>query len=347
MYLPTAILLPFLILLSGIFLKNKKVKIDGLKTLAATGSFLILFFLISLSFSGNALHVTGVERGFFTSQLLDCYPFLPASFINIDFGAQLIQRFFGLDYSRVMLYLKIINPVILVSLFFFLFWFLFKHKKSRDFSNHFLFITIGSLIGVTIILLLAWLTLTYKELSWGFHTWTFVHENRYFAFIYVIVPVLFFVALQHYGSSFKKHIPRFFVFVVLCCFGIEVTHGIYYNSKILLSHKDLAPIRESGNGVNRFPFILTEIKQQNPDREVLVCSKDQFYLHIASQMGYKAIFDYDNFLQADLKVSKKSILVMPVNTENLLIINEYIEKKNPRLIYTIAGVSFYVQEIDP
>jgi hypothetical protein len=293
------------------------------------------------------LHVTGVERGFFASQLLDCYPFLPASFINIDFGAQLIQRFFGLDYTRVMFYLKIINPIILVTLFFLLFRFIFKHRSSRHFSNHFLFISIASLICVVIILLLTWLTLTYKELSWGFHKWTFVHENRYFAFIYVIVPVLFFVALQHYGSSFKKPVVRFFVFIALCCLGIEVFHGVYYNGKILLSHKDLAPIRDSGDGVKGFPGILKEIKQQNPDREVLVCSKDQFYLHIASQMGYKAIFDYANFLAADLKVSSKSILVMPINTEDIIIINEYLEKKKPRLINTIAGVSFYVQEIDP
>ena len=92
---------------------------------------------------------------------------------------------------------------------------------------------------------------------------------------------------------------------------------------------------------------MTEIKKEYPDREILVCSKDQLYLHMATQRGYKAIFDYGNFLQTDLKVSSKSILLMPINTQDLVIIKEYIERKKPRLLYTVGGISFYIQEIDP
>ena len=347
MYLPIALLLPFLILLSGFLLKNNKLKIGGVKVLAASAFFLTLLFIFSLSVSGNALHVTGIERGFFIEQLADCYPFLPASFINIDFGAQLIQGVLGVDYSRVIFYLQIINPVILVFLIF-LFWrYIIRRKKDLQFSNHFLFIIIGSIVSLTIIVLLAYLTLTYKELSWGYHRWTFVGENRYFAFIYVFIPILLFIALHHYRSSFKKPIMWFFAFIVLCILGVEVIHGIYYNAKILAFHKDLAYIRDSDDGIKRFPAIITEIKKQYPGRDVLVCSKDQLYLHTASEIGCKAIFDYDNFLQSDLKVSSKSILVMPINTTDVPIVNEFIEKKKLRLVGIIAGTSFYIQEIDP
>jgi len=347
MYLPIALLLPFLILLSGFLLKNKNLKIGGVKVLGASASFLILLFVFSLSISGNALHVTGVERGFFIDQFADCYPFLPASFINIDFGAQLIQSVFGLDYSRVIFYLQIINPGMLVVLIFLLWRYVYAKKKDLPLSNHSLFIIIGSLVSLTIILLLAYFTLTYKELSWGYHRWTFVGENRYFAFIYVFIPILFFIALHHYRSSFKKPIMWVFAFIALCSLGIEVVHGIYYNAKILASHKDLAYIRDSDKGIKGFPAIITEVKKQYPDRQVLVCSKDQLYLHTASEMGYKAIFDYDNFLESDLKVSSKSILIMPINTSDVVVVNDFIEKKKFHLIYTIAGTSFYIQEIDP
>ena len=347
MYLPIALLLPFLILLSGFLLKNKNLKMAGVKTLGASAFFVILLFVFSLSVSGNALHVTGVERGFFIDQFVECYPFLPASFINIDFGAQLIQSVFGLEYSRVIFYLKIINPVILVLLIF-LFWkYLFTQKKNPAFSINSLFVIIGSFVSLTIIFLLAYLTLTYKELSWGYHRWTFVGENRYFAFIYVFVPVSFLIALYHYRSAFKKPFMWLLAFIAICCLGIEVLHGIYYNSKILVSHEDLAYIRDSDNGIKRFPAIITEIKKQYPDREVLVCSKDQLYLHTASEMGYKAIFDYNNFLKSNLKVSSKSILIMPINTTDVVIVNEFIEKKNLQLVNTISGISFYTQEIDP
>jgi hypothetical protein len=73
MYLPIAMLLPFLILLSGILLKNKNIKVSGLKILAAVSSFLILLFVFSISASGNALYVTNVGRGLFVDQLTECY----------------------------------------------------------------------------------------------------------------------------------------------------------------------------------------------------------------------------------------------------------------------------------
>ncbi len=347
MYLPIAFLLPFLILLFGFILKNKNLKIVGVKTLGASGFFVILLFVFSLSVSGNALHVTGVERGFFIEQFAECYPFLPASFINIDFGAQLIQRGFGMEYSRVIFYLQIINPVILVLLIFVLWKYLNTQKKNVQFSSHSLFIIMGSFVSLTIIFLLAYLTLTYKELSWGYHRWTFVGENRYFAFVYVFVPVAFLIALYHYRSFFKKPIILLLAFIGLSCLGIEVIHGIYYNARILVVHKDLAYIRDSDNGIKRFPALITAIKKQYPGREVLVCSKDQLFLHTASEMGYKAIFDYDNFLKGDLKVSSKSILIMPINTTDVVVVNEFIEKQKLQLVNTISGISFYTQEIDP
>lgn len=348
MYLPIAVLFPFLILLAGLLLKNKEIRIGGLKTLAAATSFLVLLFVFSLFTSGNALYVTNLGRGIFIDQFVECYPFLPASFINIDFGAQLIQSISGIDYSRIMLFLKIINPIILVFLLFLLCRYINKHKKPLQFSNPSLFIIIGSFISITILLLLSWLTLTYKELSWGYYKWTFVQDPRYFAFIYVYIPVLFFVCLLHYyRSSFKNLFIRFIVFIGLFCLATEVIHGVYYNIKILVAHKDLAFIRDADKGFGSFPAIITDIKKQNPDREILVCSPDQFYLHTASQMGYKAIFDYENFLQTDPKVSSKSILIMPIQSRDVVIINNYIEKKKLRLFFTIAGTSFYTQEIEP
>lgn len=349
MYLPIALLLPFLILLPGFLLKNKNLKTVGVKTLGAAAFFVILLIAFSLSVSGNAFHVTGVERGFFPDQFAECYPFLPASFINIDFGAQLVQRVSGMDYSRVIFYLQIINPLILALLIFLLWRYITinTHKKNFQFSGHALFIIIGSFVSLTVIFLLSYLTLTYKELSWGYHRWTFVGENRYFAFIYVFVPVAIFIALYHYRPFFNKPVIWLLAFIGLTCVGIEVIHGIYYNGKILVSHKDLAYIRDSDNGIRQFPAFIAEIKKQHPDREVLVSSKDQLYLHTASEMGYKAIFDYNNFLKTDLKVSSKSILIMPINTADVVIVNEFIEKKKLQLVKTISGISFYTQEIDP
>jgi hypothetical protein len=250
-------------------------------------------------------------------------------------------------FSLINLLSAIINPVILVFLLFILGRYISKQRKTLQFPNHSLLIIGGSLISISILLLLAWLTLTYKELSWGYYRWTFVQDPRYFAFIYAFIPILFFVCLHFYKSYLKNLFIRILFFAGLSCFSIETIHGIYYNIKILSSHNDLAYIREADDGFRNFPSILSEIKKQNPDREIIVCSPDQFYLHTASQMGYKAIFDYENFLQTEPKVLSKTLLIMPIQSRDVVIINNYIEKKKPRLFHTIAGTSFYIQEIEP
>ena len=347
MYFPIAVLLPLIVLLSGFLLKNRKLKARGFKLLAVTVFLLAVLFAFSLSTSGNALFVQNFGRGVFFNQLTKWYPFLPASFINLDFAAQVTERVIHITYGRVMFYAEIINATIFIVLLILLWKYLANYKKDMGLSGHFLFITIGSFIGITIILLLAYLTLTYKAIPWGYIRWTHSQHARYFAFIYVFVPLLLFACMHHYGSSLKKSFLRFFIFISLFCLAIESLHGVYYNIKILFAHKDLAIIRDADKGYRSFPAIIEQIKKHNPDRQVIVCSPDQYYLHAASQMGYKAIFDHENLWHSDLNVSAKSILLMPVHEQEAIIMKEYIEKKRPQLLSTIAGTYFYTEEINP
>jgi len=347
MYLPIAVLLPSLILLFGIISKNKNLQAAGSKLLGASFSFLALLLFFNLMTAGNALHIHNVGRGFYVNQLVHFYPLLPASVINLDFAAQLTERFFGLEYGRVMFYFKIINVFLFTLLLISMFRYIGSQKKNSLFTSHFIFIITGSAISITIILLLAYFSLTYKELTWGLTKWTHVQDARYFSFIYIFIPLLFFIGLHYYASFFKRSFMRIFVFIVLCFLGTEVLHGIYYNIKIIRSHSDLAIIREADKGYRNFPAIMAEIRKQNPDRQVFVTSPDQYYLHAASQLGYKAIFDYENLWHTHLEMSSKSILIMPVHEQEAIIMKDYIETKKPQLISTVAGTYFYAEEINP
>jgi hypothetical protein len=133
----------------------------------------------------------------------------------------------------------------------------------------------------------------------------------------------------------------------LCLLTTEVFHGIYYNVKIVVNHTDLAIIRDADKGYRNFPAIVAQIKKQHPDRQIYISSPDQYYLHAASKVGCKAIFDYENLVRPDIEVSSKSILLMPVHEQEAVIMKDYIEKKKPQLLSTIAGTYFYTEEIDP
>jgi len=347
MYLPIPLLLPLLIVFSGIIVKNRSLKIGGLYILLTSACILGILFTYSLLTAGNVLYTMSFERGLFISQLELCYPFLPASFINVDFGAQLIATISGVDYAQVIVFFKIITLVLFITLLVLFCRYLFIQKRSILFSDHSLFITIGSVISFTIAFLLIYLTVTYKELNWGFYRWVHSVESRYFAFIYVFVPLVLFTALYHYSFSFKKLFVRFFVVLALCSLGIETIHGVYYNIKILSKHKSLEYIRDADKSFRNFPAIITQIKKQNPDSEIIICSPDKFYLYTSSQMGYKTIFDFENFLKTDLTVSEKTIFIMPIQTQDVSIIKDFITAKKPRLLTEMAGSSVYIFELNP
>ncbi|HET6767915.1 MAG TPA: hypothetical protein VFH08_10970 [Chitinophagaceae bacterium] len=347
MYLPIALLLPSLIALFGIVSKSKHLKAGGFKLLLSSVFLLALFFVFNLFTAGNVLHVHDVGRGFYFNQLARWYPFLPASFISLDFAAQLTEKFSGIEYSRMMDYFKFINGLLFVFFLIFLLRYIYSYKNKLQFSRHSIFIIIGSIISFAIIVLLAYLSLTYKELTWGLTKWTHVQHARYFSYLYIFVPLLFFVCLHNYPSFFKGSIVRILAFIALGCFVTEVLHGIYYNSKIIRSHQDLAIIRDADQGYRNFPAVIAAIKKRNPDGQVLVSSPDQYYLHAASQMGYKAIFDYENLWRTDLKVSSEAILLIPVHQQEAIIMKDYIDKKRPQLISTIAGTYFYIEVINP
>ena len=342
-YLPITIFFPLFIFLSGVLLKSSKLKAGGLKILSFTVLFLTLLFTFSLLTAGNALYLVDTERGFFIKQLGLCYPFLPASFISIDFGAQLIQIIFGSDHGRFVFWLSIINPFLLI-LFLLLLWkYIRVHKISLLHTNHSLFIFIGSSVSIIILVLLVWFTVTYKERASGF----FVAEPRYFSFIYAFTPLALFICLYHYRSFLRQRLLFFLVIIGLCCLTTEVLHGIYYNIKILRGHPSLAYLRESKKRLNSFPTVLKEIKDHHPGQDVIVCTPEKFYLYAASTLEYKVVFDYANFFQKKPIVSSKSILVVPVQSQNVMLVKEYIEAKKPFLFSVVAGTNFYIEEINP
>lgn len=348
MYFPLAIIFPSIILILGAIFSYKKLKTTGLKLLLISVSLVVILLISNLLISGNAMFVQTIGKGIYFNQLIHWYPFLPASFLNLDFGAQLFQKITGISYTSAMWFFEIANMIIFFTLLILLGRFIKFSRKTPSLSKYLTFIISGSIISLSIILLLAYLSLTYKELPWGLTpVWTYVRDERYFAILYVFIPLLFFVCIHRYAHLLKKPVLRLFTLIVFCAMMTEVLHGVYYNIKIVRSHSDLSEIRNADKGYRGFTAIINQIKKLNPGQDILVCSPDQYYTCAASLMGCKAIFDYENLWQADLKVFNKSILVMPVHSQEAIMMNKYIEMKKPHLYSIIEGTSFYVQEIDP
>jgi hypothetical protein len=128
---------------------------------------------------------------------------------------------------------------------------------------------------------------------------------------------------------------------------VEVSHGIYYNVKILMHHPDFNTIRDVGKDYRSFLFLIDSLEKKYSDREILVCSPDQFNFYSASQKKYKTIFDYANLNKTDLRVTKKSLLIVAIHKEDAWTLKEFVDIKKPILIKRGIETTFYMKEINP
>ena len=345
MYLPVSVSFAAIIFAYGAYYKNRSLKNTGLKFGGFVIFFISLMLFLSSWYNGNSVHVVDTGRGLFFDQLLHWYPYIPASFINLDFIAQLIARITNISYTDAFKIFELVNIILLLVLLSVFLRYLFYFKKKQLYSSS-VFIICGSIISFCILFLLAYFSLTYKPQLYGIYWWNYNYESRYFAFIFIFLPMLLLICIHLYPSLLKKLLSRVIFFTAFCILFAEVIHGVYYNIKIVAGHKDIAAIRNRVADFRQFPSMIKELKVQYPGYELLICSPDQFYLNAGSEMGYKTIFDYTTLNTINLHVEKKSILLFPVHETDVWRIKDYLERKKPRLLAKIAGTAFYLEEID-
>jgi hypothetical protein len=345
MYLPVSVLFPIIIIAFGIFYKNKTLRITGTWLFVFAVSFIIFMLSLSSWLNGNSLYVIDTGRGIFFDQLIHWYPYIPAAFINIDFGAQLIAKVTGVKYINAIIFFEVVNIIFFLFLVFQLVrWFLLKRIQLNKSS---IFILSGTAISLCILSLLAYFSLTYKPQLYGIYLWNYNYESRYFAFIYIFLPILILLFLSFYKSFSKSFIFKWILFGAALLLLIEVAHGIYYNAKILTRHKDVMAMKDRVADYMQFPGMLKELGAKYPQHEILISASDQSFLHNASELGYKAIFDYTSLNKIDLKVGKKSILLFPIHETDVWVMKEYLERRRPVILTKMAGTVFYFEELSP
>jgi hypothetical protein len=345
MYIPVSFLFPFIILVYSIYFKSRSLRVTTLKLFAGVTLFVFIMLFSSYQYSGNSVYVFETARGFFPGQLIHWYPYIPASFINIDFLAQLIAKLPGIDYIDAFIFFEILNIVLFLFLLFCLlrYWF----WKKIQLNTVSVFIVSGAAMSLSILVLLAYFALTYKPQLYGIYLWNYNYEIRYFAFIYIFLPVLVLVCISVYSSLLKRFIFKALLFLAIAFLFIEILHGVYYNAKIIAKREDVIAVKNRVADYRQFPNMLAELQAKYPAREILITASDQSFLHNASQLGFKAIFDYTNLNSTTLLVKERSILLFPIHETDVWIMKEYLAKRKPQLLTRLAGTEFYLEELNP
>lgn len=345
MYIPISFLFPVIILSYGIYFKSRPLNNSGLKLIAGVSVFVFLMLFLSYQYSGNPVYVVETGRGFFPGQLVHWYPYIPASFINIDFLAQLVARLPGIGYTDAFKIFEVVNVVLLLILMFCLlrYWF----WKKIEMGNSSVFIVSGTIISLSILVILAYFALTYKPQLYGIYLWNYNYESRYFAFIYIFLPALVLLCLSRYQSLLERFLYRTLLFTGITLMVIELAHGVYYNAKIVAKREDVVAVKHRVADYRQFPTMLNELQARYPGRNIIITASDQSFLHNASQLGYKAIFDYTSLNHTNIKVKEKSILLFPIHETDVWLMKEYFAKNKPQFLTKIAGTEFYLEELNP
>ena len=286
------------------------------------------------------MFIVQTEKGIFPEELLHWYPFFIASFINIDFFAQRIEQVSDISYTKAVNLLKLFNLVLIP-----IFIAVIRNILSKRKLNFF-FLS-GGVLSITILLTLIFLTLTNKAQKVGFSPWNYTHEGRYFAFLNIFLVLFFFYYLA--VSDWKKRLhTRLLVIFIFILLGIETTHGIYFNMKLPFQYKKMREIVIDERATNYLDLFLRDARTTYPDTDLFVSSPNSYYNNYASSKKIKAIYDPVSLNDHVLNVSRKSILLVVLESSDVWMLNQYLERKKPKLIKVIPGAAyFYIEELSP
>ncbi|MBI1342098.1 MAG: hypothetical protein GC171_04080 [Terrimonas sp.] len=339
--------IPLLLMLSGIFLKEKKKVRQGAILLAGVLCFLGLFFLYMRSTTGLFNYSLPTERGLYPENLLHWQPVVPASFINMAFLGSQLFRHWGIGTGTMMSFLEIINILALIGILaIFIRWF-----RARDFFKNLnplrWFLLTGFVISMTVFLSLGYLSLTYANQNTQNGGWNYVYESRYYAFIFIFLQVCF-VAILFRAKWQKKWytlIPVVIAALMLCA---EITHNLYFNTKLAFSFQTYKSAVYREQDYQYLADLIRDTKAINPGLGIMTAGyHDDYFAYRGTYEGGKGIADPLRLNEQLPKVKRKTVLFLMIYDKDKDQFASFLKNNPVKELKQFDFCRFYSLELDP
>jgi hypothetical protein len=345
-YLPVSLLLPALLAVEGYQNKNNLLFKKGISLFIFTSLLVGLFLLFLKTYAGYYLpDYPGATPGFFPENIVRVYPFIPASFINLDFFAQRFEQVLKIPYWTAMKILECINGLLFFVLIYAVFKFIkaaWPGKPSYPMKS---FFKAMAILAFFMFLLLAYMSLTLSFLK--YFQAAHIYEVRLFAFIYIFVQ-LFFIAWCYTRLSVKKSMAeRIIIYLLGFTLLAECLHGVYFNLKTVFHYREWKSAIALNGDYQYFDDFTKSLEKTHPGYELLVASTDRHYCNQAMLNGKKGIYDVETLNKQLPAVTQKTILLVIVPEKDGEIMSNYIHRFADARIATVEGTSFYYKEIFP
>jgi hypothetical protein len=207
------------------------------------------------------------------------------------------------------------------------------------------FMTIGTLTGICIFLVLALLSLTHNAhypLMSVF--WTYVSEDRYFVilqFFIVILTVRWLFINTTAVFSLKKWIQGLFLFL----FTINILHGIYFLAKnFTFDKRNFTYLATQNRKIQYIDNIIRENKKKNTD---VVVAGDFSMVNRSVLMGAKGLFVPSELNEKEMYADKPTKVIAVVNSLQLPFYKPFFKKEGVMLETQIGTFYFYSYYVKP
>jgi hypothetical protein len=342
-YPPLCIAAFLAVAFAGWYLKNKMLVRKGLIGLGYLSFLLVVFFILLKSATGDAAYIVETGRGLFPENFFDWAPIGTGAFISTFFATSQLIRFTGISVEHAMNFLEIISAVMIggvVVLFFYLF---FKRKFFIIIDPFKWFLLLGFFISTATCVSLSYLSITYKpQPGWG----NYLGEPRYFMFVTLYLQLSFIGWVFIYKEWKRNIFSKIAVYILSLILLIEVSHNIYFNTKIAFGFDKYRKAAYKEPDYIYFSEMIQPFIHQYPDRDILILShSDEFYPLMGSYLGLKGIYNGENLIRNASIMKEGTVLILALYDPELPIYQSFLNSQKARLINRVNGVNFYRVDI--
>ena len=327
-----------------LFLKKK-----GWWLLTFTSIFIVVFLLIIKLNTGQVAYAAQTPRGYYPENIIHWFPFIPSAFINIAFLTSQAIHLAGIPFQSSMQGLEIINVFATSILVVYFVIVVFKKKTHENAAALKLFFVVGGFASLGVLVLLGYMSFTYKTQTGAFNNWNYVYEPRYFAFVILFLQIGLVGWLFANQSIIRKNV---FTKIIagICVFAliVEISHNLYFYAKVASSFKEYKSAVYREQDYSYFISLLNEIEERYPGYEIWSAAPgDNFYQYLATYQGYVGIADPESFRNGKITVKKRTLLALMLYDHEIREYQSFLSSSATLQNKKISNSNFYLIELKP
>ena len=347
-YPPLCIAVAVSVVFVGFLKKERLLRKKGAWLFAVNFLMIAIFFIAMKLITGYAGYAVPTARGYFPGNLVHWFPIVPASFMNLAFLTSQSLLVAGLSFETTMQWLEVINVIAILSVTIVFLYLFFNKRFLASLTPFKWFFITGFFASAATFVSLGYLSFTYEMQRWMGNEWSYVYDHRYYAFTVLFLQIVFFGWIFLYKESLKNFFTKTIAIICGLFLFIEVTHNIYFHTKVALNSKKYKSEVFREQDYVYFFKLIDELEKKYPDYDIWSAAPgDDFYPYTATYNGHTGIMDAETFKTKTIDVKKKTILAFMLYDHEISSYNDFLSRSKIEFTNKIANSNYYIIKLMP